>query len=150
MIETMQIKILFLAILLLGSLSMKSQNTTGISAGLFTPCASSPNCLSTQSALAKKHTGPLAYDSSRQVAIAKLMYAISNMKGSKLVAEDNNGYFHFEFKTPLGGFIDDVEFYFPEDEPLIHMKSSSRKGYWDFGANKRRLKRVRKRFLAAT
>jgi uncharacterized protein (DUF1499 family) len=44
------------------------------------------------------------------------------------------------------GFVDDVEFYFP-DEPIIHVKSASRIGYSDFGVNRERVEKIRELFL---
>jgi len=43
------------------------------------------------------------------------------------------------------GFVDDVEFFFP-DTAVIHMRSASRVGYSDFGANRKRLEKIRQRF----
>ena len=43
-------------------------------------------------------------------------------------------------------FVDDVEFYFPPDQTIIHLKSASRKGHYDFGANRRRVERLRSTF----
>lgn len=48
-------------------------------------------------------------------------------------------YLHFTDKSPLFGFVDDVEFlYFPKQETL-YFRSSSRVGKSDLGANKKRI-----------
>jgi hypothetical protein len=59
--------------------------------------------------------------------------------------DQTDDYLHVEFKSKLMGFVDDVEFYFP-DSAVIHMRSASRVGYSDFGVNRRRLEKIRKRF----
>ena len=43
------------------------------------------------------------------------------------------------------GFVDDVEFLFPK-EKIIHVRSASRIGYSDFGANRRRVEHLRELF----
>ena len=58
------------------------------------------------------------------------------------LAEEKACYLHFTFKTKIGKFVDDVEFYFDEGSSLIHYKSASQKGWYDFNANKRRMKKV--------
>ena len=40
-------------------------------------------------------------------------------------------------------FIDDVEFYFPSNESVINVRSSSRLGDFDFGVNRTRLEQIR-------
>ena len=57
-------------------------------------------------------------------------------------------YISSESKTKVFGFIDDVEFFFSPDKPVIHLRSASRKGYYDFGVNRRRIEGIRKLFDA--
>jgi uncharacterized protein (DUF1499 family) len=51
-----------------------------------------------------------------------------------------------EFLSSVFGFVDDVEFYFDDRKKIIHVKSASRVGYSDLGANRRRIEKIRKRF----
>jgi uncharacterized protein (DUF1499 family) len=46
-----------------------------------------------------------------------------------------------EFRTPLMRYVDDVEFFF--DGALVHVRSCSRLGRRDFGANRKRVERLR-------
>ena len=55
-------------------------------------------------------------------------------------------YIHAEFRSLVFQFVDDVEFYFPPEKSIIHVKSASRSGYYDFGVNRRRVERVRAAF----
>ena len=50
-----------------------------------------------------------------------------------------------EFRTRLG-FVDDVEFRIDEAARGIHVRSASRKGYWDLGVNRRRVEAIREAF----
>ena len=51
-------------------------------------------------------------------------------------------YLHATFRTPLLGFIDDVEFYLDRDQGRIEYRSASRIGYHDMGTNAARIKAV--------
>jgi uncharacterized protein (DUF1499 family) len=42
--------------------------------------------------------------------------------------------------------VDDVEFCFDTDSSLIHVRSASRTGYFDFGVNRKRIERIRSAF----
>ncbi len=62
------------------------------------------------------------------------------------IITQNKVYWHVEFTTRWLRFIDDVEFYFPESEALIYLRSASRSGYWDLGVNRKRVEEIRSRF----
>ena len=61
--------------------------------------------------------------------------------------EDN--YIHAEFISFIFRFVDDVEFYFDDEQKLIQIKSASRVGYSDLGVNRRRIEKIRKQFETA-
>jgi uncharacterized protein (DUF1499 family) len=50
-----------------------------------------------------------------------------------------------EFRSLLG-FVDDVEFRIDGAAGVIHVRSASRTGYWDFGVNRRRVETIREAF----
>jgi uncharacterized protein (DUF1499 family) len=50
-----------------------------------------------------------------------------------------------EFRSRLG-FVDDVEFRIDGAAGMIHVRSASRKGYWDLGVNRRRVEAIREAF----
>ncbi len=71
--------------------------------------------------------------------------------GARLVHE-SPGYMRFEVATRWLRFIDDLEFLADPGSDRIHVRSSSRIGYSDLGANRRRIDRIRVRhgeFMAA-
>ena len=55
-------------------------------------------------------------------------------------------YLHAEFQSVLFKFVDDVEFVYEDASGMIHIRSASRVGYWDFGVNRRRVERIREEF----
>jgi uncharacterized protein (DUF1499 family) len=108
----------------------------------FSPCPNSPNCVSSQSTNKKRFIEPLQYtgdiDDARQI----LINLLENTKRVQLVKVEAD-YIHAEFRTAIFRFVDDVEFLFPTDKNIIHVKSASRSGYYDFGTNRRRVEWIR-------
>jgi uncharacterized protein (DUF1499 family) len=111
----------------------------------FTPCPDSPNCVSTQSTDKAHYIEPLRYYGSLADARQKLINILENTKRVRLVKVETN-YIHAEFRSPIFRFVDDVEFLFPSEERIIHVKSASQSGYYDFGVNRRRVERLRSAF----
>ena len=118
----------------------------GIHNGRLADCPTKPNCVSSQ-AIDESHTiAPFVYQKEKEVAFKRLKKVIESFKRITIVAERDN-YLHVEFKSAIMGFIDNVEFYFPE-EKLIHVRSASQLGYSDLGVNRRRVELIRERFVA--
>jgi len=109
------------------------------------PCPDSPNCVSSLSTDKAHFIEPLHYVGSLADARQRLINILQNMKRIHLVKIEAQ-YIHAEFRSLVFRFIDDVEFYFPSEESIIHIKSASRMGYYDFGVNRRRVERLRSAF----
>jgi uncharacterized protein (DUF1499 family) len=75
-----------------------------------------------------------------------LKKAIESLERTTVIQESED-YLRMECKSAIMGFVDDVEFYFP-DEKVIHVRSASRLGYSDLGVNRKRVERLRKLFAA--
>ena len=59
------------------------------------------------------------------------------------ILTDIPGYLHAVQYTALWKFPDDVEFWFPDDEDVIHYRSAARLGKSDLGVNRKRMERIR-------
>ena len=70
---------------------------------------------------------------------------ITSMNGMTIITSSDD-YLHAECKTPIIGFIDDLEFYWSESEKICHVRSASRVGYHDLGVNRRRVEKIRHTF----
>jgi uncharacterized protein (DUF1499 family) len=119
--------------------------TLGVKDGRLAPCPAKPNCVSSQAPPHdEKHAiAPLAFSGAPAQAKEKLLQ-ILNSKPQVTLVESGDSYVHTEFKSGIFGFVDDVEFYFPNDgSNLIHVRSASRVGYSDFGANRKRIEQLR-------
>ena len=109
------------------------------------PCPNSPNCVSSQSTDEAHFIEPLHYSGSPADARQKLIDILESIDRVRLEKVETD-YIHAEFRSSVFRFVDDVKFWFPPDKPIIHVKSASRKGYYDFGANRRRVERLREAF----
>ncbi len=111
-------------------------------AGL-TPCPDSPNCVSSVDADPRHRVAPIAYQGSPAEAKRRLLEVLRAMPRTR-VREEEAGYLHVEFTSAVFRFVDDVEFLIEETRPLIQVRSASRIGYWDLGANRRRVEDIRR------
>ncbi len=69
------------------------------------------------------------------------------MAGSRIVVSTDR-YLHAEFRSQLFGFIDDLEILVDEEQNSIAVRSASRVGYSDLGANRHRVQEIRRRYEA--
>jgi uncharacterized protein (DUF1499 family) len=77
--------------------------------------------------------------------MAILKAVVGGMPGAQLI-EVRHDYLYAEFTSRLLGFVDDVEFWSPPDEKIIHVRSASRLGSGDMGVNRKRVEAIRARF----
>ena len=114
----------------------------GIEDGRLAPCPNSANCVASQVADAAHHIAPIAYRTDLETARQTLLRVLTVVPRT-VVVEQGDRYIRFEAASRLLGFVDDGEFFFPDDEPVIHMRSASRMGASDLGVNRRRLEQIR-------
>jgi uncharacterized protein (DUF1499 family) len=77
--------------------------------------------------------------SDAQKAVKEVIEAMPRTR----IARDEPGLLHAEFTSKIFGFVDDVELVFDEEEGRIDFRSASRVGYYDFGANRKRMGLIR-------
>jgi uncharacterized protein (DUF1499 family) len=121
-------------------------STLGIKEGKLSPCPDSPNCVSTYSKDKRHAIEPIKYSFTKDEAHERLPQIISSFKNARVVVNEEN-YIHVEFTSRLFRFVDDVEFTFVDDEKMIHFRSASRVGSYDFSVNRKRMEKIRKEFL---
>ena len=59
------------------------------------------------------------------------------------IVESSDGYLYAEFTSRLMRYVDDVEFLEDSTAGVIHVRSASRLGYSDLGANRKRIENIR-------
>ncbi len=114
-------------------------------ANRLTPCPSSPNCVSSLSKDRKHAIEPLRYNDSRDEALNRLIGILDKLKRVRVTIAERD-YIPAEFRSRIFGFVDDAEFLFSDEEKMVHVKSASRIGYSDLGANRKRIERLRRAF----
>ena len=121
----------------------------GVSNGRLKSCPSTPNCVCSYTPDDdKEHAiAPFAYTGSAKEAIDKLKQIIEGMERSKINSVSDD-YLYAEFSSKLMGFVDDVEFYAPPGERVIHTRTAARLGKSDLGVNRKRTENIRQQFQA--
>jgi uncharacterized protein (DUF1499 family) len=134
----------------LGLLSGKRPTDLGLHGGMLKPpVLTASNVVSSYAAL-QPHTdyhviAPIAVAGDGKTAFRKLTDLIGKMDGARIITSEP-GYVYAEFQTRLLKFVDDVEFVLDEPAGVIQMRSASRLGIKDLGANRQRLEAIRMRF----
>ncbi len=113
----------------------KSGAPPGLVDGALAQCPSSPNCVSSEPGVSSSH----AIASLPLSAWDKLPDLIQESGGH--VFSLRNDYIGAVFVTPLMGFVDDVEF--RKDDTQVYVRSASRVGHSDMGANRKRVEALR-------
>ncbi|MEO0375000.1 MAG: DUF1499 domain-containing protein [Cyanobacteria bacterium P01_A01_bin.17] len=127
------------------SFSGQRPKTLGVTDGKLTACPDSPNCVSSQASDTAHHVAAMTYGDSAAEALAKLRQVIEAMEDTEIITATDD-YLHAEFASKLMGFVDDLECYLPPEKSIIHLRSASRLGQSDLGANRTRVEELRKRF----
>lgn len=102
------------------------------------PPPRSPNCVSSRAepSDAEHHILPLS-----GTTLARVRTVIEAMPRVRIV-EATDDYLHAVFTSALFRFKDDVEF--EQDGPDVHVRSASRVGHSDLGANRKRVEAIRR------
>ena len=87
----------------------------------------------------------MRYTESRDEAKRRLIELLDQLERVRIATVESD-YIHAEFRSRVFKFVDDVEFLLPDGEKVIHLKSASRIGYADFGANRKRVEHIRRSF----
>ncbi|MGB3651287.1 MAG: DUF1499 domain-containing protein [Rivularia sp. (in: cyanobacteria)] len=114
----------------------------GITDNHLTSCPTSPNCVVSQNGDEKHAIAPISYHVDRDTAKETVLKVLSVVPRTEVV-ENTDNYIHALSKSRIFKFTDDVEFYFPTDEKVIHIRSASRVGDSDLGVNRRRMEQIR-------
>lgn len=114
----------------------------GIQDGKLFPCPSTPNCVVSQGADQDHAIAPIAYTGSREEARELLTKVLGVVPRTELVTQQEN-YIRVKSTSRIIGFVDDTEFYLPENESVIHVRAAARLGESDLGVNRRRLEQIR-------
>ncbi len=125
--------------------SGKRPDNIGVKDGQLASVPKSPNCVSSQNYSEKYAIEPFQFNGAPAEEMLRLKDILSNMKGVTIISSEEN-YIYAECKTPLMGFVDDLEFYWDSKNNVCHLRSASRLGYRDFNKNRSRVEEIRTLF----
>jgi len=121
----------------------KSGQPPGIVDGRLMRCPDTPNCVCSEYADDQAHfIAPFELPAaSATEALARARAAIVEQGGTIQAARED--YLAATYSTPLFGFVDDLELRVDATRGLVEVRSASRVGHGDLGANRKRVERLR-------
>ena len=117
----------------------------GLEAGHLRRCPNTPNCVCSEGATGDHAIEPIAFTGDSAAAWNRLQQVIEQSSGAAVIQRDDH-YMHAEFTTRLMRYVDDVEFRLDAPSGQIHVRSASRVGRSDLGANRQRVEAIRRAF----
>lgn len=114
----------------------------GLSNGALRDCPDLPNCVASVATRAAQQIDGFKLNTANSDPFQAIASLLDSMPDAVVVTRNEN-YIHATFKTKLLKFIDDVEFHYPADATSIQIKSASRLGKSDLGANRKRIEKLR-------
>ena len=138
----------------LGFLNGQPPTDLGVRNEHLKPPSDTPNSVSSQSALYPNHPQrayaaiePFRFAGDADQAMQRLSALLKASARTVLVAEQPD-YLYAQCSTSLLHFTDDVEFWLDRKAGVIQLRSASRLGHGDLGANRVRIEKLRAQFLS--
>ena len=131
-------------VLIAYSVASRKQPELGLQNGQLRPCPATPNCVCSEHQVESAYVEPLTYTTTAEQAWAKIKQMISDTGGA--VIEEEADYLRAVYETPLLRYVDDVELRHDKKNQQIHIRSASRVGTSDMGANRKRVEKIRMMF----
>ena len=134
------------ALMLFSGCASAPPEDLGLTGGKLLSCPDSPNCVSTQGEDERHAMKPLPFLGTMEESKARILKILNGMKRTT-IAKIEKTYLHAECRSTVFRFVDDVEFFFDEANQVIHFRSASRVGYYDFGMNRKRMEGIASKYL---
>lgn len=149
------IAVLAVAVIIAGRLGLLQGSAPadlGVRDGRLKPPSSSPNSVSSQAQLHPQHPrhveaqiAPLRYTGDGAAAFSRLQALVEATPGARVVKREAD-YLYATYTTSVLRFVDDVEFWLDPAGGVIQVRSASRLGESDLGANRARIEALRAKF----
>jgi uncharacterized protein (DUF1499 family) len=122
--------------------SGKQPDTMGMGPSGLKGCPKSPNCVSSDAKDKAHAIEPFRLKGAPNASWPRIQDEIASMPGWTIVTATDT-YIHVECKSRIFRFVDDLELYLDSSKGIISIRSASRIGYSDLGANRRRVEFLR-------
>lgn len=133
------------------SLSSRAAPASGLVEGHLRPCPETPNCVCSEGIQDEEHAvAAFAIRGDPDEAFSALIGDLYTRHVLLFPAElsELDDYAHFQVTTRLLRFRDDLEVRLDREARLIQVRSASRVGHSDLGANRRRVEALRAQLAA--
>lgn len=122
--------------------SAKRPSGLGVFNGRLAPCPATRNCVCSDVTDKGHRIEPLVLAVSADRAWSVIHSVLGQLPGVRVITESDN-YLHAECESAVFGFIDDLELHLRSAKGVIAVRSASRLGHFDLGANRRRVEQLR-------
>jgi uncharacterized protein (DUF1499 family) len=112
------------------------------------PCPDSPNCVSTSETAPDQQILPFELQIEAQEAWVIIVDTVTALPRTRIVYVTDN-YLHAECLSAVFGFVDDLELHLQPEHQQVSIRSAARLGYYDFGVNRKRAKKLRSELISA-
>ncbi len=121
----------------------------GLQDGHLARCPDSPNCICTEYPADASHYQPAIElkPGANQALLSALREAIENT-GGKINLQEGE-YLAATYTSPLFHYVDDFELRIDQQNQQLHVRSASRVGHSDFGANLKRVEQFKQALARA-
>ena len=136
-----RLSLFLLVFMVVGCSGTRPSHLGGVQTAL-TPCPDKPNCVSSLATGEKHKIEPFKGIKGQPLTIASLK-AVIDENDSATVIFHSESYLYAEYESAIMGYVDDVEFLKSATSPVIQVRSASRLGYSDLGANRDRIEAIR-------
>jgi len=124
----------------------RSGNAPRLHQGLLSPCPDKPNCVSSEQPQDNAHyVEPIDLTGKSIATSMQSLQEIILAQGGTIKTA-GSAYIAATFTSSLFGFVDDVEIRADTTAGVIHLRSASRVGTSDLGANRKRVNLIKQRF----
>lgn len=138
------ISVLIISVLLVFSMDVNAGES--VTEYKLTKCPDSPNCVCSLDEREQHAIKPIAFGGIDAGISRELMLkVIKDLPRTNTLINEKN-YLKVTFTSLVFRFVDDVEFLWDESQGVIQVRSASRVGYSDLGANRRRVEDIRQRY----
>jgi len=119
----------------------------GYGSGHLVDCPSRPNCVSSRAAEgADFFIEPFFVGETPEASLEAIEKIILSLPRTRITERESH-YLRAEFESLVFRFVDDLEFLVAKDSNLVHIRSASRLGHSDLGANRKRIEDIRAAYL---
>jgi uncharacterized protein (DUF1499 family) len=122
------------------SISSRFADERQLIAGRLAPCPDTPNCVCSED-YPNRNFQPVVIDTT-QIHTEWLLFKQTIIAAGGEIKTEQDTYVWAVFVTPLWRFVDDFEARLDSESGLIHVRSASRVGGYDYGTNLKRVQHV--------